>query len=299
MFGGGGGATFISGQVCMMHLAGWTWEEMEIRRGLAIQMTYPRIAGFGGRGGSAEFEQMVGARRTAFSEQRRTQEQQVQKINEFFEQARRYRQARQAGDTTLRHDLKYEAMIPVLEGKTPLMVVAAREREIREAVAWSEKQQIKIVLAGIREPGKMAEELGKKKIPVILGTTYASPAREDDPYDEPYSLPARLYKAGVKFAFASFGTQFARNLPYEAAQAVPYGLPYDEALKAVTLNAAEIWGIDDLYGSVAPGKYADLIVTDGDPLEIATQVKMMFIKGEAVDLESKHTRLYKRYSGRP
>jgi imidazolonepropionase-like amidohydrolase len=134
---------------------------------------------------------------------------------------------------------------------------------------------------------------------VVLGTTFATPLEEDDPYDDPFTLPARLHQAGVKFCFASFGVQFARNLPYQAAQAVPYGLPYDEALKSVTLNAAEIWGIDSEYGSIDKGKFADLIVTDGDPLEVRTQVKMMFIKGVAVDLESKHTRLYKLYSARP
>ncbi len=115
----------------------------------------------------------------------------------------------------------------------------------------------------------------------------------------PSRWPAQLHKAGVKFCFASFNVQFARNLPFQAAQAAAFGLPYDEALKSITLNAAEIWGVADQYGSIEKGKYADLIVTDGDPLEIRTQVKMMFIKGVAVDLESKHTRLYKRYMARP
>ena len=145
----------------------------------------------------------------------------------------------------------------------------------------------------------MPEELAKRKIPVILGSTFAVPMEDDDPYDEPFSLPGQLQKAGVKIAFASFGVQFARNLPYQAAQAVPFGLPYDEALKSVTLNAAEIWGVADQYGSIEKGKWADLIVTDGDPLEVKTSVRMMFVKGEPVDLESKHTRLYKKYMARP
>jgi imidazolonepropionase-like amidohydrolase len=296
---GGDGGTIIGGQASLMHLAGWTWEEMEARSGVAMQLVWPRIAGGSGRGGNAESLQAIAGRRPAFSEARRTQEQQVQKINEFIEQARRYKQAKAAGSPGLKTDLKMAAMLAVIDGKMPLLVVAAREREIREAVAWAEKQQVKIVVAGVREPGRMAEEMGKKKIPVVLGSTYTTPANEDDPYDEPYTLPGRLHAAGVKFAFASFGTQFARNLPYEAGQAVPYGLPYDEALKAVTLNAAEIWGVADAYGSIDRGKLADLIVTTGDPLEIRTQVKMEFVKGEAVDLESKHTSLYKKYSGRP
>ena len=113
------------------------------------------------------------------------------------------------------------------------------------------------------------------------------------------ALPAQLFKAGVKFAFGSFQNQFARNIAFEAASASSYGLPYDEALKALTLNAAEIWGVGDKYGSIEKGKYADLLVTNGDPLEVKTEVKMLFIQGRQQSLESKHTRLYDKYRQRP
>lgn len=300
--GGGRGAaagSLISGQASLMHLDGWTWEEMEIRRGAAMQMAWPVIQMPRGRGGDIEaLLPGLAARRTTFAEARRNQQQQVQKIQDFFDAARRYQKAKAAGEA-IQPDLRYEAMIPVLDGKQPLMIFAAREREIREALDFAAREKLKIVLAGVRRPGKTLEDIAKRNIPVVLGTTFVSPLEDDDPYDEPFTLPARLHQAGVKFAFASFGVQFARNLPYQAAQAVPFGLPYDEALKSVTLNAAQIWGIDNEYGSIEKGKYADLIVTDGDPLEVRTQVKMMFIKGMAVDLESKHTRLYKMYSARP
>jgi imidazolonepropionase-like amidohydrolase len=300
--GGGRGASagsLISGQASLMHLDGWTWEEMEIRRSAAMQMAWPVIQMPRGRGIDVEaLLPGLAARRTTFAEARRNQQQQVQKIQDFFDAARRYQKAKAAGES-IQPDLRYEAMIPVLEGRQPLMIFAAREREIREALDFAARERLKIVLAGVRRPGKTLEDIAKRNIPVVLGTTFVSPLEEDDPYDEPFTLPARLHQAGVKFAFASFGVQFARNLPYQAAQAVPFGLPYDEALKSVTLNAAQIWGIDSEYGSIEKGKYADLIVTDGDPLEVRTQVKMMFIKGVPVDLESKHTRLYKMYSARP
>lgn len=299
--GGRGGAagSLIAGQASLMHLDGWTWEEMEVRRSAALQMAWPAVQMPRGRSGDFEaFLQGLGARRTTFAEARRNQQQQVQKIQEFFDAARRYQKAKAAG-AAVDPDLRFEAMIPVLEGKEPLMITAAREREIREALDFAAREQLRIVLAGVRRPGKTLEEIAKRNIPVILGTTFVTPLEEDDPYDDPFTLPGRLHKAGIKFAFASFGAQFARNLPYQAAQAVPFGLPYDEALKSVTLYPAQIWGIDGEYGSIEKGKYADLIVTDGDPLEIRTQVKMMFIKGVPVDLESKHTRLYKRYSARP
>jgi Imidazolonepropionase and related amidohydrolases len=103
----------------------------------------------------------------------------------------------------------------------------------------------------------------------------------------------------VKFAFASFSTEFARNLPYQAAAAVAFGLPHEEALKAITVNAAQIWGVADQLGSIEEGKWADLMITDGDPLETQTQVKQVFIKGKSVDLDNKHHRLYEKYLNRP
>jgi imidazolonepropionase-like amidohydrolase len=190
-------------------------------------------------------------------------------------------------------------MLPVLEWRQPVFIPAARERDIRDAIAFAEREKIKIILAGVRRPGAAAEEIAKRKIPVILGSPFVPAMEEDDPYDATFTVAAELHRAGVKFAFASFGAQFARNLPYQAGQSAAYGLPYDAALKSVTLHAAEIYGVADRLGSIEPGKQADLIVTDGDPLEIRTQVKMMFIKGQAVDLESKHTRLYRKYRARP
>jgi imidazolonepropionase-like amidohydrolase len=112
-------------------------------------------------------------------------------------------------------------------------------------------------------------------------------------------LPSELHKAGIKFAFGTFNVQFARNLLYQAATAVAFGLPYEEALKAVTLNAAEIWGVAHELGSIEEGKSADLILTDGDPLETRTRIKRMFIRGQAVDLTNRHTRLYDKYLNRP
>jgi imidazolonepropionase-like amidohydrolase len=174
-----------------------------------------------------------------------------------------------------------------------------RERAIRDAIRFADQQKIRIVIAGAREFGSTLPDLKSRAIPVITPDTLELPLEEDDPYDSAFTLPAALYKAGVKFAFGTFDVQFARNLPYQAATAVAFGLPYQEALKAVTLNAAEIWGVADQLGSIDKGKWADLILTDGDPLETRTQIKQMFIKGRAVDLTNKHTRLYDKYMGRP
>jgi imidazolonepropionase-like amidohydrolase len=236
--------------------------------------------------------------RTPFAEVKANYDRRLRELHHFFEDARRYRQAKLGHEPGLKTDLKYEAMIPVLEGKLPVMVHATRERAIRDAIDFAQREKIHIVLAGPREFGKTLADVKANGIPVIAAPTLALPVEEDDPYDAAFTLPAEMYKAGVKFAFGSFNVQFVRNLPYQAAAAVAFGLPREEALKAVTLNAAEIWGVGDQLGSLEKGKWADIMLTDGDPLEAQTRVRQLFIKGRSVDLSSKHTRLYEKYMNR-
>jgi imidazolonepropionase-like amidohydrolase len=282
----------IPGQCSIVHLDGWTWEEMEVRRsaGLRLNFPVPRIAPPPGPRTQPP---------TPYPQAKKDYDAKLRAMQDFFEQARRYRQAKGQGSPDFKTDLKYEAMLPVLEGKLPVVLQASRQLAIKDALAFAEKEKIRVVLAGVEEIGNMTEELKKGNIPVIAGKTFRLPSYDDDAYDDPYTLPARLHTAGVKFAFGTFDTEFARNLPFEAANAVAFGLPYAEALKAVTINAAEIWGVASEIGSIEKGKWADLIVTDGDPLEARTQVKQMYIKGKPVDLETKHTRLYQKYLHRP
>ena len=285
------GGGIISGQGALIHLDGWTWEQMQVQAPVCMVLQFPVIQTRQERPG------VRGAR--PFSEAKRDYERRLQQLREFFEQARRYQKAKLAASPDFRTDARMEAMLPVLEGKLPVLVHAVRERAIREAIAFAESQKIRLVLAEAREAWKVADLIKQKNIPVILGPTLALPLEEDDPYDKAYTLPAELHRAGVKFAFASFSTSFARNLPYQAAMAVAFGLPYEEAMKALTLYPAQIWGVSDKLGSLEKGKWADLIVTDGDPLETRTQIKQMFIQGREVDLSNKHLRLYEMYSRRP
>jgi imidazolonepropionase-like amidohydrolase len=285
----------VAGQAALIHLDGWTWQEMAVAPFAAMQLQFPVIQVRSPRAGGPP----GGAAPTPFAELKRNYDRRLQQLREFFEEARRYQKAKAAAPAGFRTDVKYEAMLPVLDGKLPLVVHAVRERAIKDAIAFAEKEKLKIVISEADDAWKLAADLKAKNIPLILGPTLSLPAEEDDPYDKPFTAPGELYKAGVKFAFGSFGNQFARNLPYQAATAVAFGLPYQEGLKAVTLNAAEIWGVANEIGSIEKGKWADLIVTDGDPLEVRTQVKQEFIKGKAVDLESKHYRLYEKYLNRP
>jgi len=211
------------------------------------------------------------------------------------EQARACQAANAAGFVP---DLKYEAMLPVLDGKVPVAMAAATPRLIHDAIQSADTEKVKIVILQPRELGSAAAELKAKNIPVVLGKVLALPHGQDDPYDQAFTLPAEAYKAGVKFAFGTFDNEFVRNLPYQAATAVAFGLPEDEALKAVTINPAQIWGAGDQLGSIEKGKSADLMVTTGDPLEIQTQVKHVFIRGQEIELSSRQTRLYDKYLNR-
>lgn len=296
MRGGGGAGQVISGQVGLMHLDGWTWEEMSINRSAAMEFKFPALATPNRR-----FDDMAtsfGITRTPYAELKRAYDKRLQDTHTFFEKARRYQKAKASKEAGFRTDLRFEAMIPVLEGKTPMMVTASKARTVKEAIEFADKERIKIIIAGVDEIGDYTAKLKEKGIPVICGPTLELPNNEDDPYDQKATLPGELARAGVKIAFGTFDVQFARNLPYQAAHAVAFGLPNEEALKAVTINAAEIWGVGDKVGSIEKGKWADLILTDGDPLETKTQIKRMFIQGKEVDLSSKHTKLYDKYMGR-
>ena len=304
---GGGGSQYISGQAALIHMDGWTWEDMEINRSAAMHLIYPSIASRGGRGGLAnvDFADEIallfagGSAAGTFTEAKRNYETQVAKLTEFFDNARQYQKERTANLPGFKRDLKFEAMLPVLEGKVPVAVPASRERAIHDAIAFADREHIKIVILAPQELGKEGPELKSKNIPVILGRTEALPENQDAPYDYAESLPGEFYKAGVKIAFGTFNNEFSRNLPYNAARAVAYGLPYDAALKAVTINAAEIWGAGDKMGSIEKGKWADLMLVTGDPLEVPTQIKALYIKGKEVDLSNKQTRLYQKYLARP
>lgn len=285
----------IQGQAALVHTDGWTWEEMTLNQGTGLQIRWPRIATM-----SSRMAAMLGRPQPKFEEAKKKQEEQVKSLENFFQDARRYQKAKAANDPTLEPDLKLEAMLPVLEGKRKVVIMADEERYIKEAVTFAKEQKIRMVLAGAFEFGDTLALLKENDIPVILGPTYELPPNEDDVYDYAATLPAKLHKAGVKFCFGSYSTQFARNLPYNIAHAVANGLPYEEGIKAVTIYPAEIWGVADMVGSVEEGKWADLIVTDkADPLETTTDVKHMFIKGQPVNLESRHTRLYDKYLNRP
>jgi imidazolonepropionase-like amidohydrolase len=292
----------ISGQVSLIHMSGWTTDEMGVMPRAGLHIRIPAIQE--PRGGFTPDNVDAPAGGTsAYAAAKKNAETEMAELNTFFENARRYKQAKEAKLPGFVRDLKLEAMIPVLDGKEPVLVTAVREREIRDALAFADKQKVKMILLDAAEAYKVTKELKAHNVPVILGKILSLPQHEDDPYDRSFTTPADLQKAGILFSIGTMsgdgGTVASRNLPYEAAQAVAFGLPAEEAMKAITINAAQIWGVDSQMGSIQEGKIADLMVTDGDPLEAQTQVKLLFINGKPVDLDNKQKKLYEKYLARP
>lgn len=192
-----------------------------------------------------------------------------------------------------------DALVPVVERKIPLIVSVAREQDIKDAVAFGDRAKVNIVLSGAIESNYAAQLLKDKNVPVILGNVLAMPSREDNFHASTYQLAGQLAEAGVKFAFSSGDNQNVRLIPFQAAMSVAWGLNRDEAIKALTINAAEILGVANRIGSLEAGKDANLFIATGDPLEIRSQVVNVFIQGKELGIDSKHEALYRKYIARP
>lgn len=272
----------ISGQSAVIQLDGWSYEEMTLLGSAGLHVQWPRISNL--------LENPPSSRRAAAGAD------ELSTLRRHFADARAYKKARQAGSDRI--DLRWEAMLPVLEGKLPLIVSADEIRQIQSAIGFADREQVRMILYGGYDAPHCADLLRKHDIPVIVAGVYRLPLRRSDAYDEAYTLPERLRQAGIPFCISTadrFGAANMRNLPYHAATAAAYGLPRDEALRAITLSPARILGVADRVGSLDVGKDATLIVTDGDPLETATQVEAAYIEGRPVVMNDRHKRLYEKY----
>ena len=288
----------IAGQSAVLNLDGWTPREMVLKSPVAMHINWP--GGGGGRGFGGEF----GGQQRSATELRREQERQIESLKKILRDAAAYGDAKdaRAKDQNLPKqnvDLKLEALIPVVRGQMPVVINANLERDIKSAIAFVTEMKLKAIISGGVEAYRVADQLKAKNIPVIVGPVLRVPVREDDPYDAAFTNAGLLSKAGVKIAFQTNDSAYSRNLPYHAGMAAAFGLPKEEALKAVTIYPAEIFGIADRIGSIETGKIANLILTDGDPLEIRTQIKHVFINGRDIPLTSRHTELYEKYKARP
>ncbi len=292
----------ISGQAALINLDGWTPVEMKLKAPVAMVFNYP-VATFRGGGGFG------GGGALSSDALRQQRDKRVEDLKKKLDDAQAYRQAKEAAaaDKSIPArpiDLGLEAMIPVLKGEVPILFSANSEKEIKGALDIADKYKLKVIIRGGADALKLAKTLKEKNVPVILSPTFDVPDNEDDAYDIAYGRASELYKAGVKFAFQTGGSTPSgpgdiRSLPYHAGTAAAFGLPKEEALKGVTLYPAQIFGVDQLVGSLEKGKIANLIIADGDPLEFRTRLKFLFINGKPVDLTNKHSRLYEKFKDRP
>ncbi len=290
----------VTGQAALVHLAGWTVEEMAVDPSSAMVIFWPEI-----QTRSFDFA-TFSVRETPFGEAKEKAEAAQAELRDWFDAARHYQQTVAAGSERAAYDARLAALAKVLDGGQTVIIVANAKRDIESAVAFAEEQGLNMILAGGRDAWMVIDLLKEHDIPVVLGRTQDNPQEEDDPYDRPFRTAGELAQAGIRIGFASGvggrgpgGPHSARNLPYEAAMAVAYGLDRSDALRALTLWPAQMLGVEDLFGSIDEGKVANLIVTDGDPLEITTQVLHLVIDGRVVSTDNKHESLYQRYRARP
>ena len=287
----------ISGTSVVWQLQGWNWEELTIKDPAALHVDWPNMIM---RTRNWWDEEPVKSE----EDQKKEREKNLKEIRDAFDNAKAYMKAREAiaaGGVRHDFDVRWEAMIPALKKQVPVFVQADEYMQIAAALDFAKEQDVRLVIVGGRDAWRLADRLAAARVPVVYDETLSMPRRSWEPYDAAYTVPSKLFAAGVPFCIST-GTEDAsnlRNLPYEAAMAAAFGLPKEEALKAVTLYPAQILGVADRLGSIEPGKDATLIVTDGDPLEIESHVKMAWISGAPVDLTSRHTRLYDKYRNRP
>jgi hypothetical protein len=290
----------VSPASAVMRLDGWNWREMTLRSRAALFVDFPAVA--------LERRGLEAKERDEFEKKK---SEKLRELDDLFDRARAWRAAWNAspaggasGSAAPRvdHDAALEALSAALDGSTAIFVSADERRQIGAALDWIEKQKIvRAVLVSGSDAVFHAERLARLRIPVLIGEVLALPRRPTDPYDSAYAAAARLHAAGVKVAIGDGrDASNARNLPFHAAMAAAFGLPAEEALRAITLTPAEILGVDDRVGSLAPGKDATFFVADGDPLETTTAIERVFVRGAEIDLERDRQRqLWRRYASRP
>src|SRR5438067_1114399 len=286
----------ISGSSAMLNLAGWTSQEMTLKAPLAMHIHFPRLR-------TNAFDE-VPQDEEATKEASKNYTKQIDKLRDAFKDAQAYSRASAARTNhpdikRIDRDLILEALVPVVEGREPVVMHANLERDIRAALKFADEFKLKVILADAEDVARVIPELKSRNIPVILGPILSLPPREDDPYDLIFTNAKALNDAGIPFAIQSGDAHNARNLPYNAAACAAFGLPKDVALRSVTLAPAQIFGVADKVGSLETGKLANIIVTDGDPLEIVTHVRHLYIGGEEITLETNQTLLYQKFKARP
>lgn len=278
----------VSGIGCLMALDGWTREDMVVKMKSCLVVNFPWQSVYTGP-----------YSRKPADEQRKDNEKLIRNLYDYFSQAKAYSEAARAGLTANQKDIRFEAMRLVFEDKLPILIAADEFRQITGALEFARSFGLNATIAGAHDAGRCLDEIKSAGVSVILGRTHGLPLRDEDGYDETYSLPAKLAAKGIRFAFSDDGSWQQRNLPFEAGSAVAFGLSEEDAVRALTLSTAEIFGAADRIGSLEAGKDATLFVSSGNALDgRSNNVELAYIQGRTVSLKSKQIELAEKYRTR-
>ena len=279
--------SLITGRSALMQLDGWNWQDALVQADVGLHFSWPRM--------SLQTGWWV---RDSVEQQQKRQAVQLAQLHDFFQQAHAYYLAEQAG-LNRGKDSRWHAMLAFFDKKLPLFVHADDPRQIRQAILFAKQYQVKLVIVGGRDSWRMAEELAANKVDVIYTAPYGLPTRTDEAYDQAFSAPGILHQAGVRIALSLDGFWDTRNLVFAAGHVTRYGLEPAAALRALTLDAAEIAGVADRLGSIEVGKSASLVLSAGDIFDYRRhKVEKLWIDGRSVDLDNRHKQLHRRYQQR-
>ena len=294
---------YIAGQSAVTQMDGWNFDEMTFINKLALEMTLPSKE----LGATSVRRRRFGPPRsqpTETAEKPKPELSPYDQVKKMFADAREYvrvkKAAKELGKPAPSYNANFEALAPYVQKQKPVVIGVSNATQILDAIEFAKEVDLRAILRDRgTESWKVADKIAEAKIPILIGSTTSSVRNAYDPYDTVFSIPAKLHKAGVLFAFYSNSNTHARDLPFSAGLAVGFGLPEPEAIKAMTSNTAKIFGIDQHVGSITVGKRADIIITDRSPLQATSNVIHMFVGGKPVDVdENMHTQLYKRYMKR-
>lgn len=278
----------LMGQSSLMQLDAWTWQDATVADAVGLHINWPSTSTVANWWNHKKPEEMAKENAKA-----------LQKLKDYFVQAKAYYDAEAAG-LNKGVDSRWQAMIPVFKGQRPLFVHADDLRQIKQAMELAKTYQLKLVIVGGRDSWRMANELAAANVAVVFTAPYGIPERDDEANNTAFQTPALLQKAGVKFALSLDGYWDTRNVVFGAGQAISYGLTQQQALAAVTINAAQIAGVADKIGSLEVGKAATVVVSDGDIFDYLThKVSAMWIDGREVTLNDRNKQLHHKYSQKP
>ena len=287
----------IPGQDIFIQLYGHDRDQMILGRDVALAMNYgAEQRRRGGRGGGGGPGGAYPSTRMGL----------ITQLRQSFLDAQDY-MAKHDAETKKgekpKRDLKMEALIPYLKGERPVVIGVYEGYDVEVIMGLAQEFKLKVILNHLTAAQDVLDKIASYHVPVIIGSIYDS-SKPGERFDAVYTLPAELAKRGVKIAISSadaggpVSSHSSRNLPYAAGFAVAYGLPYDEALKAITQNVADMFGFGDKLGSLDVGKTANVVIANGDPLDVRTDVKQVYIQGAPIPMVSRQTRLRDEYNNK-